>query len=77
MECITKGEAINLPFMLGQMKEIIRKAKTCLSYGMMFILLFQAARTDLNGEDGRELHHSDTHSTKSLMRMGYHLSNGH
>ena len=43
---------------------------------MVFTLLFEAAHIDLDGEDGRQLHHSDTYSTKSLMRMGYHLSNG-
>ena len=57
MECITKGEAINLPFiMMRQMKEIIRGAKTCLPYGMVFILLFQAVHIDLSGKDGKELH---------------------
>ena len=57
--------------------EQIRRAKTCLPYGMVFTLLFQAIHIDLNGEDGRQLHHSDTYSAKSLMRIGYHLSNGH
>ena len=78
MECITKGEAINLPFiMMRQMKEIIRRAKTFLPYGMVFILLFQAVHIDLSGKDGKELHYSFTYSTKSLMKMGYHLSGGH
>ena len=77
MERVIKGEPINLPYiMLSQMKKIVRKANTCLSYGMVFTLLFEAAHVDLEGEDGRQLHHSDTYSTKSLMRMGYHLSNG-
>ena len=59
------------------MKETITKAKTCLSYGMVFTLLFQAAHIDLSGEDGKALYHSDTYSVKSLIRMGYHLSDGH
>ena len=78
MECITKGKAINLPFiMIGQMKETIRKAKTCLPYGTVFILLFQNVHIDLSEEYIKELHHSDTYSIKYLMRMGYHLSDGH
>ena len=78
MERVIKREAINLPsIMISQMKEIIRKFNTCLPYGMVFTLLFQAAHIDLNGEDGRKLHYNDTYSTKSLMRMGYHLLNGH
>ena len=78
MECIIKGEAINLPFiMMGQNKETIRRAKICLPYGMVFTLLFQTTHIDLSGKDEKKLHHSDTYSAKSLMRMGYHLSDGH
>ena len=59
MECIIKGEAINLPFiMIWQIKKIIRKAKTYLPNGMVFTLLFQAACIDLSGEDKKELYHS-------------------
>ena len=77
MERLIKGEAINLPsIMIGQMMETTRKANTCLPYGMVFTLLFQATHIDINDEDGRKLHHSDTYSAKSLIRMGYHLSNG-
>ena len=78
MKRVIKREAINLPsIMIGQMKETIQKAKTCLSYGMVFTLLFQSTHINLSGEDGKELHHSDTYSVKSLMRMGYHLIDGH
>ena len=78
MERIIRREAINLPsIMIGQMKETIKRAKIYLPYGMVFTLLFQAAHTNLNGEDERKLHHSDTYSAKSLMKMGYHLSNYH
>ena len=78
MECITKEEAINLPFiMMGQMKETIRRAKTCLPYEMVFTLLFQVAHIDLSGKDEKELHYSNTYSAKSIIRMGYHLLDGH
>ena len=77
MKKVIKGEAINLPYiMISQMKKTTRKANTCLPYGMVFILLFEAAHVNLEGEDNRQLHHTDTYSTKSLIRMGYHLSNG-
>ena len=77
MKRIIKGEAINLSYiMISQMKKTTRKANTCLPYGMVFTLLFEAVHIDLDGEDGKQLHHSDTYSTKSLMRMRYHLSNG-
>ena len=77
MKKVIKGEAINLPYiMISQMKETTRKANTCLSYEMVFILLFEAAHVDLEDEDSRQLHHTDTYSIKSLIRMGYHLSNG-
>ena len=58
------------------MKETTRKANTYLPYGMVFILIFEAAHIDLSGEDSRQLHHTDTYTAKSLIRMGYHLSNG-
>ena len=78
MECLIKREAINLPYiMMCQMRETIRKAKTCLPYGMVFTLLFQVANIDLTEEDGKALHHTDTYSSKSLIRMGYHFSDGH
>ena len=41
MEGVIKGKAINLSsIMISQMKETIRKANTCLPYGMAFTLLF-------------------------------------
>ena len=58
------------------MKETIRKANTCLPYGMVFTLIFKAAHINLSGEDSRQLHHTDTYIAKSLIRMEYHLSNG-
>ena len=61
MKRVIKREAINLLYiMISQMKETTRKANTCLSYGMVFTLLFEAAHIDLDSEDGRQLHHSDT-----------------
>ena len=59
------------------MKETIRKAKTYLPYRMVFTILFQYTNVDLSREDGKALHHSDTYSAKSLMRMGYHLTEGY
>ena len=77
MKKVIKEEAINLLYiMISQMKETTGKANTCLPYGMVFTLLFEAAHVNLEGEDSRQLHHTDTYSTKSLIRMGYHLSNG-
>ena len=53
-ERVIKEEAINLSYiMICQMKETIRKANTCLSYGMVFILLFEDAHVNLEGEDSR------------------------
>ena len=76
MEYLIKGEAINLPYiMMCQMRVTVRKVKTCLPYGMIFILLFEATHVNLEGEDSRQLHHTDTYFTKSLIRMEYHLSN--
>ena len=76
MERVIKGQAINLPFiMLNQMKETTRKANSCLPYGMVFILIFEAAHIDLIGQDSRQVHHTDTYSIKSLIRMGYCFSN--
>ena len=67
MEYLIKGEAINLPYiMLCQMRETVRKVKTCLRYGMVFTLLFQDANIDLTREDGKALQHTDTYSVKSL-----------
>ena len=77
MERVIKGKAINLPFiMLSQMKETTRKVNICLPYGMVFMLIFEAAHIDLSGEDSKQLYHTDTYTAKSLIRMGYHLSNG-
>ena len=77
MKGVIKGQAINLSYiMISQIKETTRKANTCLPYGMVFILLFEAAHVNLEDEDSRQLYHIDTYSTKSLIRMGYHLSNG-
>ena len=77
MERVIKGEPINLPFiMMNQMKKTIRKANTCLPYEMEFTLIFEAAHIDLSDEDSRQLHHTDTYSTKSLNRMEYHSLNG-
>ena len=74
---VIKGEPINLPFiMMNQMKKTTRKANTCLPYGMVFTLIFEAAHINLSGEDNRQLHHTDTYTAKSLIGMGYHLSNG-
>ena len=58
------------------MKETTRKANTCLPYGMIFTLIFEATHIDLNREDSKQLHHTDTYTAKSLVRMGYHLSSG-
>ena len=77
MKRVIKGEAINLSYiMISQMKETTRKANTCLPYGMVFSLLFEVAHVNLEGEDSRLLHHTDTYSIKSLIRMEYHLLNG-
>ena len=77
MERVIKGEPINLPFiMMNQMKETTRKTNTCLPYRMAFTLIFETAHIDLSGEDSRQLHHTNTYSTKSLNRMGYYLLNG-
>ena len=62
--------------MMSQMKETTRKANSYLPYGMVFTLIFEAAHIDLSREDSRQLHHTDTYTAKSLIRMGYHLSNG-
>ena len=76
MERVIKEEAINLPFiMMSQIKEITRMANTCLPYGMVFTLIFEASHIDLTGQDSKQLHHIDTYTTKFLIRMGYYFSN--
>ena len=76
MKRVIKGQAINLPFiMLNQMKETTRKANTCLPYGIVLTLIFEATHIDLIRQDSRQLHHTDTHITKSLIMMGYCFSN--
>ena len=77
MEKVVRGEAINLPFiMLNQIKETTRKTNTCLPYGMAFTVIFEAAHINLSGEDKKELHHTDTYTAKSLIRMGYSKIDG-
>ncbi|WP_374695332.1 hypothetical protein ACEW7V_02465 [Areca yellow leaf disease phytoplasma] len=77
MGCVIEGEALNLThIMMMQMKEAVRKVKACLPYGMVLTLFFQASRVNLEGEDGRPLHHTDTYTSKSLQRMGYELKEG-
>ena len=72
MEKVVKWDPINLPYiMINQMKETTRKANTCLPYGMAFTVIFEAAHINLSGEDKKEPHHTDTYTTKSLIRMGY------
>ena len=58
------------------MIEAARKVKACLSYGMVFTLLFEEAGVDLTNEIGKPLHHFDTYSFNSLKRMGYKLQEG-
>ena len=75
MEKIVKGDPINLPYiMLNQMKETTRKVNTYLPYGMAFTIIFEAADINLDGEDKKDPHHTDTYTAKSLIRMGYHKS---
>ena len=77
MEKVVRGEAINLPFiMLNQIKETTRKTNTCLPYGMAFTVIFEAAHINLSSEDKKELHHTDTYTAKSLIRMGYSKIDG-
>ena len=77
MEYLIKGEAISLSYiMICQMRETIRKVKTCPPYGMVFTLLFQDANIDLTGEDEKTLQHTNTYPVKSLQRMGYQFCDG-
>ena len=38
---------------------------------MAFTVIFEAAHINLSGEDKKALHHTDTYTAKSLIRMGY------
>ena len=50
IEKVIKGEAINILYiMMNQVKETTRKANTCLPYGMVFTLIFEAVHIDLSG----------------------------
>ena len=72
MEHIIKKTPVNLSYIIiMQMKETVRKAKSCLPYGMMLTLLFKSQRVSLEGEDGIKLHHTDVYTSKTLERMGY------
>ena len=43
---------------------------------MAFTVIFEAAHINLSGEDKKELHHTDTYTAKSLIRMGYSKIDG-
>ena len=62
--------------MINQIKETTKKTNTCLPYGMAFTVIFEAAHINLSGEDKKELHHTDTYTAKSLIRMGYSKIDG-
>ena len=77
MRHMIEGKALNLPsMMLAQMHDAAQKARACLTYGMAFTLLFSDSGVDLEGENNRLLHHTDTYLVKSLQRMGYHQVEG-
>lgn len=72
MYYLIQGKPINLSFfMLRQIKEAMKKSRTCLSYGMVFILIFINFAVDCEGEDGRKLLHTDRYNKRSLNHMGY------
>ena len=68
---LAKGHPVNLPYlMMSQMKEVARKSRACLPYGMVFILLFEEFGVDCTDEDAKRLLHTDRYTKKSLHQMG-------
>ena len=59
------------------MREAARRARACLPYSMVFILLFQDALVDLIGEDSQLLLHTDRYNLKSLTLIGFIKIDGH
>ena len=74
---LSKGQPINLPYlMINQMKEAARKMRFCLSYGMVFTLIFEEFGVDFTGEDAKRLLHTDRYTERTLHRMGIHKVEG-
>lgn len=63
MYYLIKGKLINLPFlMMRQINEATKKNRTCLSFGMVFTLIFEEFKVDYNGEDDRRLLRTDRYN---------------
>lgn len=58
---LIQGKSINLPFlMLSQIREVAKKYRACLPYGMVVTLIFIEFVVNCKGEDARKLQHTDT-----------------
>ena len=63
-------------FVIHRMQEAITKSKGNLPFGMAFSLVFKLVGINLEDEQRRVLHHSDTYNMHSLHHMGYEKVNG-
>lgn len=72
MYYLIQGKLINLLFlMLSQIKEIVKKSRACLPYGIVFTLIFPEFGVDCSGEDARKLPHTNRYNEQSLYHIGY------
>ena len=73
MYYLIQGTLMSLPHMIIiQMREAPERVKACLSYGMVFILIFTKFGVNLDEEDTKRLMHTEYYNKWSIHRMGYH-----
>ena len=80
MYYLVEGIAMNLPFMILEQIKIAAdrsRTKTCLPYGMVFILIFIDNEINLEEEDFRVLAHMDCYTKQSLHYMQYKKVDDH
>lgn len=77
MNYMIEGHPIIHPFlMLSHIKEVTRKNKSCLPYGMVFALIFQEFGKDCTSENAKRLLHTNRYIGRSLYWMGYQKVDG-
>ena len=77
MECMIQGIPLNLPAMiLRQMRKVMCNSRVSLPYGMILTLIFRQHGLALEEEASKSLHHTDTYTARTLIRMGYEKVNG-
>ena len=60
MHYMIQGIEMNLPaMMLQNIKDVTNQSRTCLSYAMVFTLIFRDSQIDLEGQDYKRMMHID------------------